>query len=677
MSNASRRVGPAHPGAQTPEQPFAGAVPHAAQGTNRTAPPTGALRQVMLSLRHVVPGLHWDARPSSAGPSGSHLNPVTCWQDGHLRRLHTTAALALLVVLASGAGVQLSLVTIQPPIPPGSGVRYVQSTLKLLRQLTRHVRELSRHRGFWGRIVGTINVAITGAGTASWSALPHAHMVIPTALVDSVQAWWSAACSDLTLPDTPARATRPAVHSVALGTSPEDIARVSLYMQQHTWTRRTDRPGQPLAVVAREGGELADRGAARGIAMLRQWARTVGAIQMSGVALGLGRVTHRGLAQDAREVVRILELEGQTTSGDQVRVAERVLNLLPHYRADEGGLPAAIARLLDRQQSGEPPASHTQAQLSGPGERRSSETLPCTQATVTAANWRLPGRERVPHLVISAGISWAQRVHPEEASASSNFLEQVECSESAPPEPCARSPPAHRKLPSDSVALAPAVAATRRGRGMLKMCWVTWKQVTVDTQIPSNIGEGSAMQVDRNTTTTAEERAEAAARDLSDRGQAVTARSVREAAGVRMTVAVAVARAWREAESEHERVEVPPAPDDVRARVEAIWRDSYLSAVAMVSPERERLATEASSLRDEVDALTAAVESVEGERDALADAVAEARQKREDADARAERAEQNAREQASRISAVQEERDRLASQVAALIARIPTVEGDR
>ena len=121
MSNASRRVGPAHLGAQTPEQPFAGAVPHAAPSASRTAPRTGALRRAMLALRHVVPGLHWDARPSSAGRSSSYLNPLTCWQGGHLRRLHTTVALVLLVVLASAAGAQLSFVTVQPPDPSRIG----------------------------------------------------------------------------------------------------------------------------------------------------------------------------------------------------------------------------------------------------------------------------------------------------------------------------------------------------------------------------------------------------------------------------------------------------------------------------------------------------------------------------------------------------------------------------
>ncbi|MGO2716328.1 MAG: DNA-binding protein, partial [Brevibacterium aurantiacum] len=64
-----------------------------------------------------------------------------------------------------------------------------------------------------------------------------------------------------------------------------------------------------------------------------------------------------------------------------------------------------------------------------------------------------------------------------------------------------------------------------------------------------------------------EERAEAAARDLADRGRPVTARAVREAAGVRMVLAAEVAKAWKEAENDDEGVPVPPVPEDVAARL--------------------------------------------------------------------------------------------------------------
>lgn len=174
-----------------------------------------------------------------------------------------------------------------------------------------------------------------------------------------------------------------------------------------------------------------------------------------------------------------------------------------------------------------------------------------------------------------------------------------------------------------------------------------------------------------------EVRAEAAARDLADRGMAVTARAVREAAGVRMAVAAEAARAWREATATEDREPVPEVPEDVRGRLAAIWADAYRAAVAAVSPERDRLAAEVEALSGEVEALTGTVGEVEAERDAhavradtaeqdLATAVAE----RAEHETRADRAE-------DRVSAVEAERDRLAEQVNALIARIPEAKPDK
>ena len=110
---------------------------------------------------------------------------------------------------------------------------------------------------------------------------------------------------------------------------------------------------------------------------------------------------------------------------------------------------------------------------------------------------------------------------------------------------------------------------------------------------------------------TPEGRAEAAARDLADRGLAVTARAVREAAGVRMTVANAVARAWREATADDTEVQVPTTPTDERSRLDAIWTDAYRAAHAAVSPERDQLAATVAELQAEVDALTTAVAEVD------------------------------------------------------------------
>src|SRR5699024_7254548 len=95
---------------------------------------------------------------------------------------------------------------------------------------------------------------------------------------------------------------------------------------------------------------------------------------------------------------------------------------------------------------------------------------------------------------------------------------------------------------------------------------------------------------------TPEERAEAAARELADTGRAVTARAVREAAGVRMTVAAAEAKAWNEATTEDAVVQVSEVRDDVLARWEAIWSDAYRAAWDAVAIERDRLQGEVEKL---------------------------------------------------------------------------------
>lgn len=172
-------------------------------------------------------------------------------------------------------------------------------------------------------------------------------------------------------------------------------------------------------------------------------------------------------------------------------------------------------------------------------------------------------------------------------------------------------------------------------------------------------------------TQTPEGRAEAAARDLADRGRPVTARAVRDAAGVRMTVAAEVARAWKEADAGDKDVPIPPVPSDVSARLAAIWADSYRAAVAAVSPERDRLAREVEELREEITALTDDVATVEAERDRLAVDLETLREAVSKAGSRAEAAEREAREVKAHATAVEAERDRLADQVTALIERVP------
>ena len=169
-----------------------------------------------------------------------------------------------------------------------------------------------------------------------------------------------------------------------------------------------------------------------------------------------------------------------------------------------------------------------------------------------------------------------------------------------------------------------------------------------------------------------EDRAETAARDLADRGQAVTARAVREAAGVRMAVAAAAARAWREATAEDSEVEVPEIPADVNARLSAIWADAYRAAVAGVAPERDRLATEAEQLRGEVEALTATVSEVEDERDEVVQQVQDAQEGKQMVEEQLREATQTISSLEATISELREQNRTLTGQLDALIARVPT-----
>lgn len=172
-------------------------------------------------------------------------------------------------------------------------------------------------------------------------------------------------------------------------------------------------------------------------------------------------------------------------------------------------------------------------------------------------------------------------------------------------------------------------------------------------------------------TQTPEDRAEATARDLADRGKAVTARSVREAAGVRMAVAAAAARAWREATAEDTEVEVPDVPEDVTARLAAVWADAYRAAVAAVAPERDRLAAEAEELRTEVEALTTAVTEVEAERDEAAQQRDTTQTEQQATAEQLREATQTVGTHEATITELREQNRTLTGQMDALIARIP------
>lgn len=148
---------------------------------------------------------------------------------------------------------------------------------------------------------------------------------------------------------------------------------------------------------------------------------------------------------------------------------------------------------------------------------------------------------------------------------------------------------------------------------------------------------------------TPEGRAEAAARELADTGRAVTARAVREAAGVRMTVAAAVAKAWNEATTEDTVVAVPEIPADVQGRLEAIWADAYRAAWDAVTPERDRLRVEVEHLTKDAQAYIADLHEAEQTEQTLRAEIDQANQRATTAEAKAHTAVEQAQTEAAEM----------------------------
>lgn len=115
---------------------------------------------------------------------------------------------------------------------------------------------------------------------------------------------------------------------------------------------------------------------------------------------------------------------------------------------------------------------------------------------------------------------------------------------------------------------------------------------------------------------TPREKADAAAEALAAEGLDVTARAVRERAGVRMTVAVEAAREWGQQQTA--AVTAPDVPDVVATRFEAIWREAWQAARAEFDAERAGLAAKVAAAAEERDRLVNDIEHLEAERDQAA-----------------------------------------------------------
>ena len=138
-----------------------------------------------------------------------------------------------------------------------------------------------------------------------------------------------------------------------------------------------------------------------------------------------------------------------------------------------------------------------------------------------------------------------------------------------------------------------------------------------------------------------------------------------------MSIAQQTAKAWNDAAEETDTLQVPEVPKDVTARLTAIWTDAYHAAHTAFVPERDRLAAALKAARADVTSLNEDMVTVENNRDQLADAVTKLKTIVDATEERIETLTQTARDAELRLEAAERERDRLAAQVDALIARIP------
>ena len=161
--------------------------------------------------------------------------------------------------------------------------------------------------------------------------------------------------------------------------------------------------------------------------------------------------------------------------------------------------------------------------------------------------------------------------------------------------------------------------------------------------------------------TEAHERARIAADELTAAGETVTARAVREKAGVSMTVAAQVAREWKTS-AEAER-SIPEIPKRVQVRVEGLWKEAidtvrdefeverkgWQSRLEETTEERDGLIKDGATFEIKIEELQALLETT---RQEAQKGVADLEKTLRSITSRADRAE-------AQVQALQEERDRL------------------
>ena len=117
---------------------------------------------------------------------------------------------------------------------------------------------------------------------------------------------------------------------------------------------------------------------------------------------------------------------------------------------------------------------------------------------------------------------------------------------------------------------------------------------------------------------TAEQKAAEAAASLAAEGVSVTARMVRERAGVNMKAAGEAARAWNEEQAA--AAQAPELPQSVLTRVQGVWIEALSVASAAFESDRQGWDAQRQVVAAEVERLEDDVATVEAERDAAREA---------------------------------------------------------
>lgn len=164
------------------------------------------------------------------------------------------------------------------------------------------------------------------------------------------------------------------------------------------------------------------------------------------------------------------------------------------------------------------------------------------------------------------------------------------------------------------------------------------------------------------------QKARAAAEALGAEGEKVTARTVAARAGVRLSAGNIAAREWNEAQAS--AVPIPPAPEPVLRRFEAMWREAITAARFEHDEARAGWEAKVQTAQDEVAELGKDLERIEAERET-------ARAQVTTLEAEVRRLTQEVAEQRSRADTQTGTAIALADERSRLTARLEQAEADR